>query len=165
MVDRCDENAAALMGTIAWRLWGNRNEVRHGGKRLSEMELCCDATMWLLEFQEATVSALPWMSDPVLQQSWLPPSDPLYKVNVDGAVFKARNEFGVGAIVRDANGMVVAALSKKIHAPLGPLEVEAKAFELGLEFAKMLDYRNLFWKVTLLMWFVPFKVYRFRLFQ
>ena len=24
MVDRCDENAAALMGTIAWRLWGNR---------------------------------------------------------------------------------------------------------------------------------------------
>ena len=113
MVDRCDENAAALMGTIAWRLWGNRNEVRHGGKRLSEMELCCDATMWLLEFQEATVSALPWMSDPVLQQSWLPPSDPLYKVNVDGAVFKARNESEVGAIVRDANGMVVAALSKK----------------------------------------------------
>ena len=53
------------------------------------------------------------MSDPVLQQSWLPPSDPLYKVNVDGAVFKARNESEVGAIVRDANGMVVAALSKK----------------------------------------------------
>ena len=51
-------------------------------------------------------------------------------------MFKARNESGVGAIVRDANGMVVAALSKKIHAPLGLLEVEAKAFELGLEFAK-----------------------------
>ena len=31
---------------------------------------------------------------------------------------------------------MVATLSKKIHAPLGPLEVEAKAFELGLEFAK-----------------------------
>ena len=76
---------------------------------------------------------------------------------MNGAVFKARNESGVDAIVRDVNGMVVAALSKKIHAPLGPLEVEAKAFELGLEFAKMLDYRNLFWKVTLLMWFVPFK--------
>ena len=136
MVDRCDEIAVALMGTIAWRLWGNRNEVRNGGKQLSEMELCYDATMWLLEFQEATVSASPWMSNPVLQQSWLPPSDQLYKVNVDVAVFKARNESGVGAIVRDANGLVVAALSKKIHAPLGPLEVEAKAFELGLEFAK-----------------------------
>ena len=136
MVDRCDDTIAALMGTIAWRLWGNRNEVRNGGKRLSEMELCRDASMWLLEFQDATVSASPWLSDPVLQQSWLPPSDQLYKVNVDGAVFKARNESGVGAIVRDANGLVVAALSKKIHAPLGPLEVEAKAFELGLEFAK-----------------------------
>ena len=136
MVDRCDENATALMVTIAWRLWRNRNEICNGGKWLTEMELCRDASMWPLEFQEATISALLWMSDPILQQSWLLPSDPLYKVNVDGAVFNARNESGVGAIVRDANGLVVAALTKKIHAPLGPLEVEAKAFELGLEFAK-----------------------------
>ena len=58
---------AALMGTIAWRLWGNRNEVRNSGKWLSEMELCHDASMWLLEFQEATISASPWMSNLVLQ--------------------------------------------------------------------------------------------------
>ena len=51
-------------------------------------------------------------------------------------MLKVKYEFGVGAIVRDANGLVVAALSKKIHAPLHPLEVEAKAFELDLEFAK-----------------------------
>ena len=57
-------------------------------------------------------------------------------MNVDGAVFKARKESGVGVIIRDANGLVVAALSKKFHAPLGPLEVEAKAFESGLQFAK-----------------------------
>nr|POF27163.1 hypothetical protein CFP56_08534 [Quercus suber] len=63
MVDRCDENSAALMGTIAWRLWGNRNEMRNSGKRLSEMELCRDASMWLLEYQEATVFALPWMTE------------------------------------------------------------------------------------------------------
>ena len=43
MVERCNENVAALMGTIAWRMWGNWNEIRNGGKRLGEMELCCDA--------------------------------------------------------------------------------------------------------------------------
>ena len=57
-------------------------------------------------------------------------------MNVDGAIFKAQKESGVGVIIRDANGLVVAALSKKFHAPLGPLEVEAKAFESGLQFAK-----------------------------
>ena len=25
MVERCNENVAALMGTIAWRMWGNWN--------------------------------------------------------------------------------------------------------------------------------------------
>ena len=51
-------------------------------------------------------------------------------------MLKVKYEFGVGAMVHDANGLVVAALSKKIHAPLRPLEVEVKAFELDLEFAK-----------------------------
>ena len=43
---------------------------------------------------------------------------------MDGAVFKERNESGVGVIIRDVNGLVVAAMCKKFHAPLGPLEVE-----------------------------------------
>ena len=54
-----------------------------------------------------------------------------------GAVFKERNESGVGVIIRDVNGLVVATMCKKFHAPLGPLEVEAKAFEFGLHLQKM----------------------------
>ena len=30
----------------------------------------------------------------------------------------------------------MAAMSKKVKAPLGPVEIEAKAFEVGLQFAK-----------------------------
>ena len=50
MVDQCHVSMVALMGTIAWRLWGNRNEIRNGGKRLGELELCHDASLWLLQF-------------------------------------------------------------------------------------------------------------------
>ncbi|KAL4632894.1 hypothetical protein ACB092_04G084000 [Castanea dentata] len=110
MVDHCDDYAVALMGTIAWRLWGNRNETHNGGKRLGELELC------------PTAAAVSLLTKPVVQQYWLPPSNQLYKVNVDGAVFKARKESRVSVIIRDANGLVVATLSKKFHAPLGPLE-------------------------------------------
>ena len=27
MVDQCHDSMVALMGTIAWRLWGNKNEI------------------------------------------------------------------------------------------------------------------------------------------
>ena len=134
MADHCDEGVMALVGTIAWRLWGNQNEIRNGGKRIGELELLHGASLWLLEYQEATAD-VPKQFDSLVQ-CWLPPSSHLYKANVDGAVFKAQRESRVGVIIRDANGLVVAALSKKFHAPLGPLEVEAKAFEAGLQFSK-----------------------------
>ena len=42
---------------------------------------------------------------------------------------------GIGVVIRDHFGLVCAALSMKIHTPLGPLEVEAKVMEEGLRFA------------------------------
>ena len=42
---------------------------------------------------------------------------------------------GIGVVIRDHFGLVCAALSMKIHAPLGSLEVKAKAMEEGLRFA------------------------------
>ena len=43
---------------------------------------------------------------------------------------------GVGVVIRDSEGRLEAALCKKILLPLGAAEVEAKAFEVGLLFAK-----------------------------
>ena len=136
MKDHCDESVVALVGTIAWRMWGNRNETHNGGKRLRELELFRDASMWLLEYQEATAATAPTQIESLVQQRWLPPSNQLYKVNVYETVFKAQRESGMGMIICDANGLVVVVLSKKFYAPLGPLEVEAKAFESGLQSAK-----------------------------
>ena len=43
---------------------------------------------------------------------------------------------GLGIIIRDDEGRMEEALSKKIFAPLGAMEAEAEAFEVGLLFAK-----------------------------
>ena len=72
MVDQCHDSMVALMGMIAWRLWGNKNEIRNGGKRLGEMELCHDASLWLLQFQEAneaTIATAPVQSKSGLQHT------------------------------------------------------------------------------------------------
>ena len=43
---------------------------------------------------------------------------------------------GIGIIIRDGEGRVEAAIGKKIFAPSGAVEAEAKALEAGLLFAK-----------------------------
>ena len=88
------------------------------------------AKNYLLEYQAANVPPL------VLVGNWIPPLCPLYKLNVNGARFSSQKEAGVGVIIWDNKGLVIAALSKNIDAPLGPFEIEAKAFEVGLQFAK-----------------------------
>lgn len=59
-----------------------------------------------------------------------------YNDVVDGAIFPLEQEAGVGVIIRDDQGLVIAALIKKIKQPLGPLVIEAKAFEEGILFAR-----------------------------
>ena len=39
MVDDCEGNIIALVVTIAWSIWTNRNEVHNGGTKKGELEL------------------------------------------------------------------------------------------------------------------------------
>ena len=48
-------------------------------------------------------------------------------MNTDGAVFSKHKWTGIGVLVRDDQGRVVDAMSKKLMLPLGALEVDAKA--------------------------------------
>ncbi|XP_075638353.1 uncharacterized protein LOC142610424 [Castanea sativa] len=51
----------------------------------------------------------------------------MYKTNYDGAVFIDSGEAGIGVIVRDARGEVIAALVEKIHYPGSGEVLEALA--------------------------------------
>ena len=67
---------------------------------------------------------------------WTPPEFPFYKVNMDAAIFKSTKSVGIGVIVRDHVGDVLATLSTQLLLPLGPLETEAKAMDIAISFAK-----------------------------
>ena len=68
--------------------------------------------------------------------TWTPPPPNSYKINVEGAVFAAHKSAGVGILIRDEGSRLVGACSKKLLAPLGAVQAEAEAIELGLQFAK-----------------------------
>ena len=58
---------------------------------------------------------------------WSCPQDGLVKINFDGAIFSDSNQSGVGVVIRDNNGAVLASYSEKLHLAYKPDEVEALA--------------------------------------
>nr|POE52452.1 hypothetical protein CFP56_74007 [Quercus suber] len=133
MSDFHDDKDAKLVVTLASALWYNRNEVRHGKIKKSAMAF----VQWSRQYLRESQAANQVVSSPVVPRvvGWSPPPTARYKVNIDGSVFSAQKCAGVGVMIKDSNGQVIAALSRNFNEPLGALEVEAKAFEVSLEFA------------------------------
>ena len=65
----------------------------------------------------------------VCSASWV------YKINFDGALFTSLDRAGIGFIIRDCNGLVMASLSQPIPLPLTALETETIAAARALGFA------------------------------
>jgi len=68
---------------------------------------------------------------------WQPLTHQQYKINFDGALFKAENQAGIGVVIRDSEGQVMVSLAQRIPLPNIAIEVEAlaarRAMELALE--------------------------------
>lgn len=101
-----------LTVTTAWSIWFSRNKTRLGATRQPPHEIMIKARFLFMEYQDAHLR--PTLFKDATDNRWVPPVFPWYKVNVDAA------------IIRDHEGFVVAALSKRLPLPLGPLEAEGR---------------------------------------
>lgn len=64
------------------------------------------------------------------------------KVNTNGVVISKRKCVGIGVVVRDSKGEVIAALCKRIAGLMGALETEALAMEAAVQFAVDIGLRE-----------------------
>ena len=71
---------------------------------------------------------------------WSPPVEEYYKVNFDGAVFRGEEKAGIGVIIRNSQGMVMASLSQKISLPQTVVELETLAATREIEFSIELGF-------------------------
>lgn len=69
------------------------------------------------------------------RERWSAPHARLYRINFDEALFTSVDRAGIGVIIRDCNGLVMASLSQAIPLPLTVLETETVAAARALEFA------------------------------
>ena len=67
---------------------------------------------------------------------WKPPSTGLFKINFDGTTFDNLALAGLGVVIRDEQGMIIAALSQQIPLPSSVNMVEALATRRALIFAQ-----------------------------
>ena len=74
--------------------------------------------------------------------TWIPPPANSLKINFDGALFKDINKVGLGVIIRDNHGQVLASLSEQIQLPCSSNLVEAIATARAISFAHDLSLSN-----------------------
>ncbi|XP_050280341.1 uncharacterized protein LOC126721341 [Quercus robur] len=66
---------------------------------------------------------------------WVPPPKGWFKANVDGTIFKETNKAGIGVVVRDSQGWVLAALTEKVDGVQDAEVIEALAIRRAIRFA------------------------------
>ncbi|XP_050263892.1 uncharacterized protein LOC126708117 [Quercus robur] len=87
---------------------------------------------YLSEFQVKFPKAAP--KPPKGHVRWCPPMGERFKTNYDGAVFSESREVGIGVVVRNAKGKVIAALAEKILYPSSVEVLEALAARRAVKF-------------------------------
>ena len=130
-----------LFTVTAWSLWNNRNLVHHGGKSKSSELIVREVAAYMTEVRQ-TKEAQTRPAHPI-RQIWTPPKRGFYKINIDEAVFQEMGCCGVGVIIRNEDGQLMSAMSKRFYLPLKTLEVEAKAVKEGITLARELSLKNI----------------------
>ena len=74
---------------------------------------------------------------------WVPPPGNCFKLNFDAAIFQELHASGFGAIIRNANGEVMASISAKGPPVIDSEEAEILACRKALEFAVDAGFRDL----------------------
>ncbi|XP_023886638.1 uncharacterized protein LOC111998774 [Quercus suber] len=126
---------------ISWAIWHNRNLLAHNEKGLSPLQVWNLAESIIDDFHEANSVLCPAMQ--ATCDGWMAPPPGFFKVIVDGASpLDGHRVLGVGAIVRDDKGNVVAALSKALPSHYPAEWTEFFALEQGVLLAQNLAIPN-----------------------
>jgi ribonuclease HI len=67
---------------------------------------------------------------------WKLPVTNYYKINFDGAIFKESKSRGIGVVIQDNTGMVIATLNQKVHGTHMVEMIKALAARRAIIFAK-----------------------------
>ncbi|KAK9286693.1 hypothetical protein L1049_015096 [Liquidambar formosana] len=128
----------ALVLMLVWALWNNRNEMLFGGVKRDPQLIIWSAYKLLQEYNSALEGSA--KDGGKESNSWVPPIEGVYKLNVDGVVFAETGSVGIGVVVRDFEGQPIATASKRMQGQF-PIElVEAMAIRFATWFRERPEF-------------------------
>ena len=128
-----EDKDPSLLAYTAWTLLNRRNKCR-----TNEPQYPLNQVMQLVkerrkEFQIAQSTFPKQMHRK--HTRWKPPEAGQFKVNYDGAIFREQGRAGIGVVIRNSDGAVLASLSQQIPLPTTVAQVEALAARRATEFS------------------------------
>ncbi|KAL5809464.1 hypothetical protein ACOSQ3_030155 [Xanthoceras sorbifolium] len=135
------KNVVLQFIVAAWFAWNDRNLFVFGGKFQGRGDCWNRAAGFLFSYRGADVAV--HNSHPMLVEKgcWVKPGPDIFKLNVDAAVVKGNDCFGMGIVIRDDSGMPVLAASVF---ELGCVSAEIAEAKAILEGFRMAAERNMF---------------------
>jgi ribonuclease HI len=146
LLGKLNDEDLGFFAIISKGIWKRRNKVING--RLfshpitmvnSARELHSQFKLALERNAEPTVSS---REEDVVK--WCPPPTGCFKANWDAATSGDQKKTGVGVIIRDERGLVIAALSRTIFANFDPQTVEATTALHAVELCKDIGVQDNF---------------------
>ncbi|XP_059429236.1 uncharacterized protein LOC132163053 [Corylus avellana] len=129
---------------VARRIWHRRNEFVHGGSFIhpsyvlkQALQLSEDFNNLLMTSQESSTPVCSGML------KWQPPPSGWYKVNWDAGIDRRHGRLGLGALIRDSQGNLVAAKSLSHSGLLDPTSAKALAALMAIKLCKAWGFHNL----------------------
>ncbi|XP_030923046.1 uncharacterized protein LOC115949925 [Quercus lobata] len=128
-----EEMDVALLAFTSWAVWNRRNQVRLKETTCPLEQIHALSKDRKNEFQllHQTVGT-PQHRNHV---RWKPPDQGLYKVNYDGAIFAQQARAGIGVVIRNEDGAVMASMAQQLPLLTTVAQVEALAARRAMEFA------------------------------
>lgn len=136
-----------LIWTIAWFIWKRRNGIVFHEIPFEASSIWDIAAAWLEEWQEVQRCRLAKFRCPPHHpasgmSSWSPPPVNVFKINFDGAVFESQCSAGVGAVIRNSAGEVMATMVNKVAGVVNSEYIEALAAIQALDVAIDIGYQE-----------------------
>ena len=136
-----DDRDLELFSAMAWTLWNRRNNLRLGKPAIPLEQVLNRARNLKLGCLSAPTSVT--TAPKQTETAWTPPPVHGYKVNFDGALFEQEDRAGLGVVIRNQDGLVMASLSEVVPLPSTVIEVETLAARRAVEFALELGFENI----------------------
>lgn len=142
MVD--EGKSLELLAFPAWSVWNQRNKARLNLQSNPLHQVAAQSRTILMQYRaDLQASEVQVRSNDSGEKRWTAPPNGFVKVNFDGANAEASRMFGVGVVIRDSDGAVLASCAKKFNQPFKAEDTEALVAMKALSFAHELGFQNI----------------------